>query len=66
MQFYRLDVSTPGGSWSSLGQWSTPVNGGTLGSWSTAGLAPGDYTLRLTVQDAVLGAITSTVRVRVN
>jgi membrane peptidoglycan carboxypeptidase len=66
MQFYRLDVSTTGGAWSSLGQWSTPVSGGTLASWSTAGLAPGDYTLRLTVQDAVLGAITSTVRVRVN
>jgi hypothetical protein len=65
MQYYRLDYSTAGGGWSSLGQWSTPVKGGTLATWSTAGLTAGTYTLRLTVQDAVAGTLTSTVSVTV-
>jgi hypothetical protein len=65
MQYYRLEVSTPAGAWSSLGQWSTPVRGGTLATWSTSGLPPGQYTLRLTVQDAQLGALVSTVTVTV-
>jgi membrane peptidoglycan carboxypeptidase len=38
MQYYRLEYSLPGGGWASIGQWSTPVSGGTLATWSTAGL----------------------------
>ncbi len=65
MQYYRLEYSRGGGGWSSIGQWSTPVQGGSLATWSTAGLTPGQYTLRLTVQDAVQGALVSTVNVTV-
>jgi hypothetical protein len=66
MQYYRLEYSLPGGGWSTIGQWTTPVTNGPLATWSTAGLPPGQYTLRLTVQDAVRGPIVSTVVVNIS
>jgi hypothetical protein len=65
MQYYRIEYSLPGGGWSSIGQWTTPVSGGTLATWSTSGLQAGQYTIRLTVQDSQLGSVTSTVNVTV-
>ena len=53
-QFYKLEVSAgeQPGAWSVVGDiHNSPVQGGTLGSWSTAGLAPGPYWLRLVVVD---------------
>lgn len=46
-------------SWRNLGTWRTPVEGGVLGSWSTAGFVPGQYTIRVVVHDAVAGTIVS-------
>ncbi|HXH22293.1 MAG TPA: transglycosylase domain-containing protein [Dehalococcoidia bacterium] len=66
MLYYRLEYSGPSGVWSSIGQWSTPVVSDALATWSTAGLPPGQYTLRLTVQDAVRGPIVATVTVNVS
>jgi hypothetical protein len=64
---YRLEYGAGGSpsNWMSIGQWSTPVVNGSLGAWSTAGLTPGTYTIRLVVQDRVQGAIVSTVTVTV-
>jgi membrane peptidoglycan carboxypeptidase len=66
MQYYRVEYSGAGSGWTSLGQWSSPVSGDTLATWSTLGLPKGQYTLRLTVQDARLGATVSTVTVTVS
>jgi membrane peptidoglycan carboxypeptidase len=66
MQYYRLEYSLPGGGWATIGQWTTPVTNGPLATWSTAGLPAGQYTLRLTVQDAVRGPIVSTVVVNLS
>lgn len=65
MRFYRLEFGAGASpsAWSSIGQWSTPVLGGSLGTWVTHGLTPGTYTIRLVVQDAVQGPIVSTVTV---
>jgi 1A family penicillin-binding protein len=35
--------------WQPIGQSNLPVNNGLLGIWTTAGLAPGEYTVRLRV-----------------
>ena len=49
---YTVQFSGPDGAWRTIGRWSVPVANGTLAAWSTAGLPPGTYTLRLTVRDA--------------
>ncbi len=61
MQFYRLEFANGAApdSWQTIGQWSSPVQGGTLGAWATSGLPPGQYTVRLVVQDAKAGAVVS-------
>jgi hypothetical protein len=59
MQFYSIEVAGAGGAWQSLGRWTTPVQGGTLGGWRTSGLPAGTYNLRVIVQDASGGAIAS-------
>jgi 1A family penicillin-binding protein len=46
---FTLDVAIAPGQWQTLAQSSIPVEAGLLGVWSTAGLAPGEYMLRLTV-----------------
>jgi hypothetical protein len=66
MQYYRVEYSLPGGGWASIGQWSSPVQGGALAAWSTAGLPKGQYTIRLTVQDSRLGAIVATTSVTIS
>jgi membrane peptidoglycan carboxypeptidase len=60
MQFYRLEYGFgPSPTvWSSLGQWSTPVQGGTLGVLPP-GLPAGTYSLRVVVQDQRDGTIVS-------
>jgi membrane peptidoglycan carboxypeptidase len=55
---YSLEVQGPGGAWQSVGGGSQAVTG-TLGVLS--GLAPGTYTLRLTVTDAALGTASDSV-----
>jgi hypothetical protein len=35
--------------WMPVGQGNLPVSNGLLGIWTTAGLAPGEYSLRLRV-----------------
>ncbi|NTU84184.1 MAG: penicillin-binding protein, partial [Chloroflexales bacterium] len=50
--------------WQLIGQNTIPVADGLLGVWSTAGLAPGEYTLRLrvTTPDGFSVSTTQTVR----
>jgi hypothetical protein len=67
LQYYRIDFgrgSSPS-SWSSIGQWSLPISGGQLAVWNTGGLAPGAYTLRLTVQDGARGTLSTSVQVNI-
>ncbi len=61
MQSYTLQVGfgAAPSSWRNLGSWRSPVQGGVLGSWSTAGFVPGQYTIRVLVQDAVAGTVAS-------
>lgn len=50
--------------WQLIGQNTLPVNGGLLGVWSTAGLGPGDYTLRLRVTTPEGFSVSTTQTVR--
>jgi penicillin-binding protein 1C len=63
---YTLEVG--GGAapeqWQAVAQSSIAVEGGLLGVWSTAGLAPGDYTLRLRVVTPEGFAVTTQQTVR--
>jgi hypothetical protein len=61
MQGYRLEVGTGASpsSWQGISSGSSPVQGGSLGAWNTAGLSPGTYALRVVVQDRNAGAVAS-------
>jgi 1A family penicillin-binding protein len=61
---YRLEFEGPGGS-STVAESSFPPVLGTLGVWNTDGLAPGSYTLRLTLLTASGQAVRREVMVRV-
>jgi membrane carboxypeptidase/penicillin-binding protein PbpC len=50
--------------WQLIGQNAIPVNDGLLGVWSTAGLAPGEYTLRLRVATPEGFSVTTSQTVR--
>jgi membrane peptidoglycan carboxypeptidase len=52
MAGYTLQFRGPDGAWRTIGSWSVAVANGTLGAWSTAGLPPGSYAIRLVVRDA--------------
>ena len=52
MAGYTLQWRGPDGAWRAIGSWSVSVVNGTLGAWSTAGLPPGEYAIKLTVRDA--------------
>ncbi len=52
-------------NWTTIDRIGNPVRNGTLGNWTTSGLDPGMYTLRLTVRDKALGNIQTTVTVTV-
>jgi membrane peptidoglycan carboxypeptidase len=66
-QAYRLEFGsgTSPSSWQLIGQGSSPVESGILGVWNTTTLQPGQYTLRLVVQDRGQGAISAMVTVNV-
>lgn len=51
-------------TWQTIAQNTLPVEGGLLGVWSTAGLAPGEYTLRLRVSTPEGFSVTTEQRVR--
>ena len=55
----QLGFGAAPSSWRNLGSWRTPVEGGVLGSWSTAGFVPRQYTIPIVVHDAVAGTIVS-------
>ncbi|MGE0060109.1 MAG: transglycosylase domain-containing protein [Dehalococcoidia bacterium] len=61
MQSYRLEFGSGASpsSWQTIGSSTAPVQGGTLGTWNTAGLAPGQYAVRLVIQDRAAGTVTS-------
>jgi 1A family penicillin-binding protein len=61
---FTLAVAPAGGQWQTLAQSSLPVDGGLIGVWNTAGLAPGDYVLRLSVVTPEGFAITTEQQVR--
>jgi hypothetical protein len=64
LRSYRVEVSpASGGTWSVIGQSSSPVRGGTVGVWRTTGYAPGAYNLRIVVQDASGEYASSPIRV---
>ena len=67
-QSYRLEYGAGAApaSWTQIVQRSTEVSSGTLGSWNTAGLEPGTYTLRLVVVDRQRGQLSATVTVNVS
>ncbi|MDA8100354.1 MAG: Ig-like domain-containing protein, partial [Nitrospiraceae bacterium] len=51
-QWYRLDaVETSTGRTSTISQSLTPITSGGLGTWTTTGLAEGEYLLQLTAHD---------------
>ena len=52
-QYYKVEVGAGDApsAWSLLGSAPTAINRGVLATWDTGGLAPGVYTLRLTVVD---------------
>jgi membrane peptidoglycan carboxypeptidase len=62
MQSYQLQIGigTSPTNWSVLGQWTTKVENGVLGTVSTGNLARGAYTIRLVVIDGQQGPLTST------
>jgi hypothetical protein len=64
---YRLEVGAGASpsTWGLINQQVIPSLGGPLGAWNTAGLPPGTYTMRLTVQDRQRGPITATVSVTI-
>lgn len=66
-QSYRLEYGAGAApdSWTQITSRSSEVTSGTLGTWNTAGLAPGPYTLRLVVNDRQRGQLTATVTVNV-
>ena len=60
---WSLDVQPlGGGAWTPIADGQTPVNGGVLASWPTAGLSEGYYTVRLQVENAC-GVANSATRV---
>jgi hypothetical protein len=64
---YRLEYQLPGtgGDWELITITNQPVNDGELGVWDTSGLAPGPYTIRLTLVDQSRGDISVQVVVQV-
>ena len=58
---YGLGV-TPG-SWTTVSSGSNPVAGGTLASLDTTQVADGPYTIRVVLEDAEYGSVTSEVLV---
>jgi hypothetical protein len=52
-QYYKIEFSAGEHpfNWNWIGEGRNPVEGGVLLAWNTAGLAPGVYSLRLTVVD---------------
>ena len=60
----EVGVGLSPSAWQTLAQSNLPVQDGLLGVWSTAGLAPGDYTLRLTVVTPEGFAVTTAQQVR--
>jgi hypothetical protein len=65
MAGYTLQFQGPDGAWRAIGSWSISVVNGTLGAWSTAGLPPGSYSIRLVVRDATGATDVSVVSVTV-
>ncbi|HMQ30181.1 MAG TPA: transglycosylase domain-containing protein [Chloroflexaceae bacterium] len=63
---YTLEVGQGAepAQWQLIGQNTLPVDGGLLGVWTTAGLAPGDYTLRLRVTTPEGFSVSTTQSVR--
>jgi membrane peptidoglycan carboxypeptidase len=61
LRSYRLEYGsgTSPSSWQTIGSWTTPVEGGSLGSWNTSGLSPGQYSVRLVIEDGAAGTVTS-------
>lgn len=64
---YRLEFGSGLGpsNWTPISLSNTPVPSGTLGTWNTADLPPGIYTIRLIVLDLQRGQIAATVSVNV-
>ena len=60
----EVGVGLSPNAWQTLAQSNLPVQDGLLGVWSTVGLAPGDYTLRLTVVTPEGFAVTTAQQVR--
>ena len=51
--YYKFEFRAPGGEWSFIEDYDTPVARGVLGSWNTDTVAPGEYELRLVVVDSI-------------
>jgi 1A family penicillin-binding protein len=67
-QYFTVEVGSGAnpGNWVSLGgKHTTPVNTGLLGSWDTAGVADGLYTIRLTIVNKKNESLAVTVRVQI-
>jgi len=64
---YRLEfgAGNPPWAWTGITRDTRRVAGGTLGTWNVSGLPPGEYTLRLVLEDAERGELSTFVVVRV-
>ncbi|MEX2372209.1 MAG: Ig-like domain-containing protein, partial [Dehalococcoidia bacterium] len=52
-------------AWVRINSGTSPVEGGTLGTWNTTGMADGAYTIRLLVDDAEAGRLFYQINVQV-
>jgi len=53
-------------SWTAINNSNTPITNGILGTWNTASVPDGEYTLRLTVNDKAGNSLQNTVAVSVD
>ncbi len=62
---YRLEygLGSPPLAWRQISQSTQKQTGGELGQWDTSGLADGEYTLRLVLEDAKRGELTTYITV---
>ncbi|HEX5478669.1 MAG TPA: hypothetical protein VFY79_03005, partial [Dehalococcoidia bacterium] len=66
-QSYRVEIGLgdPPLGWTEIASSATPQPGGGLATWNTAGLPDGTYTLRLVLEDAKMGELTTYIVVQV-
>jgi hypothetical protein len=64
---YRLEfgAGNPPVAWNLIGRFEKKQTGGGLGLWNTAGLAEGKYTLRLVLEDAQRGELSTFITVTI-